>query len=332
MHIETEKMRLFLSELKKTVLNIVPTIPVGMRNRPLCGLLEAGRPPKASGAAFPRGAWERFQILLLSVCVGISVGISACGRWTPPHPTKAKDSFGQLQVFQRGEALRLSWVMKKAIAAPATQRFRIEELELKPDCIKCPPQLTKVYQIPFPSEHFTISGKNVYFLLLTRKDLNVHLYKVTHQSEDGDELSSPQAATFTGFVDFPAPPLFRWRWLPPETLPQLAGIPTADIPSQAKEIRVLRISWEPLQERVEFYFAGQADLTQKKIFYRINIYRTPQGKPWLERPINGRPIAEPFYIDYQKQTDPAWHYQMRLVDSRGNESAPSGTYTIAPEP
>lgn len=258
---------------------------------------------------------------------------TACGRRTPPRPAKAKPTFSQLKVIQRGDHLRLSWVMQKSVPPQSNaQQFQIEELELDSHCINCQPQLVQSNFLLFPSEHFIISGRQVYFHPIVSKDLKVHIYKVTHQTEDSEDLSNPQVANFIGFVDFPPPPSIQWTWLPPDSLPNLANIPAATIPSQAKEIRLLRLSWKRQQEKIEFYFPSQGEATQRKLYYRVNIYKTQEGTPWPEGPINGRPIAETFYIDYQRQTAHAFLYQMRLVDSRGNESAPSITYTIASKP
>lgn len=185
---------------------------------------------------------------------------------------------------------------------------------------------------PFPSDHFIISGKHVFFYPITRKDLKVHIYKVIYQTEDGNNLSNPQVAHFTGFSDYPSPSSLRWDLLPQGALPKLPKIPIVTIPSSAKEARLLRLSWELEQEKVEFYFPNQNELAQRKLFYRVNLYKKKEGDPWPELPLNEKPIAENFYIDYQLPSEQAFLYQMRWVDSEGNESGPSATYPVSLKP
>ena len=269
------------------------------------------------------------KFIILMVCLGL-VTLTACGRRTPPRPLKTLDSFGQLTVTQRGEQIRLSWVMQKPLPQQnGSQQFQIEATQLDPHCPSCPPLVIPARIFPFPSEDFTIEGRRVFLALPIPKDLKAHAFKVTHQALDEDPLSPPQVFQFTKFVEFPPRPALQWTFLPTGTLPELKDLPTS-FPREIKDLRFVRLSWQPLQEKIAFYFSTQGELDQRTPFYRINIYKTQPGKPWSQRPINARPIAETFYIDYQLKLPQAFLYQIRLVDSEGNESAPSRTYTISP--
>ncbi|MBF0279793.1 MAG: hypothetical protein HQM13_18490 [SAR324 cluster bacterium] len=271
-----------------------------------------------------------FLIGMLSIGL---IFLNSCGRRTPPRPNIVKTSFQHLKVIQRGEQLRLFWEMKKAIPETGnSEQFKIEELQVEPDCTNCIPQLSKVYIAPFPSEHFIISGKQVFFYPAIRKDLKFYLYKVMHQSEDGENFNNPQVANFRGFVDFPEMPPLQWHWLPKSSLPELPKFPVAALPSSVKNFRLLRFSWKPQQEKIEFYFPNRDEVVQRKLFYRVNLYKKNQGDAWPETPINRKPIAENFFIDYQVPGEKAFLYQMRWVDSRGNESGASSTYVISLKP
>ena len=254
--------------------------------------------------------------------------IAACGRRTPPRPVKPTPSFVGLEATQRGEHVRLSWVMQKVIPQETDlQIFLIEEMELNPQCIACQPELIKAQSLPFPSQHFVVERRHVYFHSSLKKGLKMHIFKVTHQNRDGIDLSATQAIQFTQFVDFPPLPKLEWSWLQTDSIPLLKDL-SERLPTNLEEIQLLRFSWQPTKEKIEFYFPNQKSLAQRPVFYRVNLYQTLPEQPWPERPINANPIAENFYIEIQGKTKHEFLYQMRLVDSRGNESTPSITYSI----
>lgn len=264
------------------------------------------------------------------ICLGL-IFFTACGHRTPPYPIPPQTSFDQLAIIQRGEQLRLSWVMQQPIPKDSgSQQFQIETSTLDPQCLQCEPESEPPRILPFPSKQFTFDGNRVHISLVTEKDLKIHTYKITHQDGNGNPLSPPQVVNFTKFVEFPPLPTMQWHFLPTSTLPKLDQLP-GRIPPQAKDIRLLRLSWQPQQEKVEFYFSNQGKVVQNPRYYRINIYKTAIGTPWPDRPINGQPVAEAFYIDYQLKTKHAFLYQIRLVDSQGNESGLSNIYTISPQ-
>ena len=271
---------------------------------------------------------KRFTIGLVGLGV---IFFSACGRKTPPRPITLEAAFGQLAIIQRGNHMQLSWVMHQSLPSERGPRqFQIEESQLNPQCLQCPPEVVAVFTWPFPSKNFFFEGRQVRVLLPLRKDLNVHNYKITYQDALGNALNPPQGINFTSYVEFPPLPTLQWKFLPEGTRPQLQSLP-AKIPSETENIRLLRLSWERQQETVEFYFSNQGGMTQRDRFYRVNIYKTALGEPWPQNPINAQPVAATFYIDSQLKTEHAFDYQIRWVDSRGNESPPSITYTIAPK-
>ncbi len=269
-----------------------------------------------------------FAVMLVFVVI-----LGACGRRTPPRPEQVKPTFGQLQAIQRGDKIQLSWILEAPVPAETNaQWFLIEELALDPHCVRCQAKLVKQYSLPFPSPHFTLSENRVHFYPTTHKDLRAYIYKVTHQSKDRDALGSTQAAQFSGFVDFPPLPVLHWKRIVKDALPALQNIPSASLPSQIKNYQLIRLFWERPSEKHEFYFSISQDMVQRMLFYQMNIYKTELGQPWPDQPINAHPIKESFYIDYLPQTEHTFLYQLRLVDSQGNESTPSVTYSIPAKP
>ncbi len=252
----------------------------------------------------------------------------SCGRRTPPRPIIPSPTFVELEAMQRGEHVRLSWVMQDGIFRESgTQIFLIEEMELDPQCISCQPELVRVQSLPFPSRHFVVERGRVFFRSVLKKDLKMHIFKVTHQNREGNDLSESQAVHFPQFVDFPPLPMLEWNQLPIDSFPVLKDL-SEKLPTSLEEIQLLRFSWQSPQEKIKFYFPNQKTVAQRPVFYRVNLYRRLPGQAWSEHPVNMKPIAENFYIGYQEKSEPEYLYQIRLVDSRGNESAPSITYSI----
>ena len=271
--------------------------------------------------------WVYAKIIILGFFFGLIL-MTACGRRTPPHPVKPVPTFARLEAIQRGEQVRLSWKMQKAVPEETgLQQFLIEEMELDPQCISCQPELVRTQSLPFPSHHFVVERQRVYFRSSLQKELKIHIFTVTHQNLEGEDLSEPQAIHFSQYVDFPSLPVLLWSWLPTDSFPILQHL-SDQLPSNLEGIQLLRFAWQPLQEKIEFYFPNQKSVAQRPVFYRVNLYQTLPGQSWPERPINVNPVAEPFYIGFQMKTKHDFLYQMRLVDSRGNESRPSITYSI----
>lgn len=257
-------------------------------------------------------------VLLCAICI-------ACGRRTPPQPVESVDSFRNLKVIQRGEHVRLSWVMKHTIpSARKKEQFLIEEYILKHACPECALVPVRHFRFLFPSNNFIIKGKQVYFYLpQPQKDLYVHIFKVYHQNADEQNLGKVQAARFTRFVEFPSPPGLNIESV---TIDQLAQIQTLVTPGRFKGLRnfqLMKLTWKTKLEKAELTLSSTGDMLRRKVFYRVNLYKTVQGIPWPEKPFNPVPLKEAFYIDYQKQDENIYLYRLRLVDSYGNESPPS---------
>ena len=271
--------------------------------------------------------WKFSKILIVGIFISMTILVS-CGRRTPPRPIIPSPTFVELEAKQRGEHVRLSWMMQEGIPREnRTQNFLIEELELDPQCISCQPELVRVQSLLFPSRHFVVERGRVFFRSSLKKDLKMHIFKVTHQNREGDDLSESQAVQFPQFVDFPPLPMLEWSKLPIDSFPVLKDL-SERLPTSLEEIQLLRFSWQSPKEKIKFYFPNQKSVAQYPVFYRVNLYRRLPGQPWPEHPINMKPIAENFYIGYQEKNVPEFLYQIRLVDSRGNESTPSITYSI----
>ncbi|MBF0289391.1 MAG: hypothetical protein HQM14_16365 [SAR324 cluster bacterium] len=268
---------------------------------------------------------NRFLAVML---VFVSV-LVACGRRTPPRPERVTPTFEKLEAIQRGESIRLSWTMQAPIPLETnSQQFFIEELMLDPQCVRCEAKQVKQYSLPFPSHHFNLSGKRVSFHPDVHKGLESYIYKVTHQTKNGDALGKTQVIQFTGFVGFPPLPNLHWKRIAKKLLPELRNIPNTPLPTQIKNYKLIRLSWKQQPEKLEFYFSVPQDMVQRTLFYRMNIYKTEQGQPWSDQPVNAHPIKEAFYIDYLPQEEHTFLYKLRLVDSQGNESTPSTIYSI----
>lgn len=229
-----------------------------------------------------------------------------CGHLTAPKPLAKRDPFVNLEVIQKGNRVRLSWEMK--ISPPldqASRQFYIEDLVLKPYCIDCKPSPIKTFIVPFPSEHFIISGRKVYFYPQVDKDLNIHVFRVTFQTFDGDNIGKTEIARFTGFVDFPELSSLQWEWLSNETFPSI--FPKAEIPDHLEIIEILKLSWERQLERIELILnqrlleEREVLLEKREVYYRVNIYKTRIGALWPEKPINSDPIDGPLFFDFQTQ-------------------------------
>ncbi len=274
------------------------------------------------------------KILALGV---LCLLISTCGRRTPPRPIplgKEVSAFHSLSVKQRGNRIRLSWVMQRPFDPKSgLNRFVIEEMRLQPHCVDCPPPRRQIFIHPFPSDHFQISGQRIYYYPDTEKDLDSRAYTVTYETSDGEVLSDPQVIQFRSFSDFPGSFDLVWEWVRPEDIVPLREMGLVTLSDIEQSARLLKLSWNPISEKVEFELDQSQVMTQRTVFYRVNIYRRSLESEWSEIPIHSDPISDSFYIDSQPQTEHIFLYQIRLVDSQGNESSPSPTYTIsAPQP
>ena len=81
-------------------------------------------------------------------------------------------------------------------------------------------------------------------------------------------------------------------------------------------------------ENVEFRWQNDKFLAHNQMYYRVNIYRSEDGRRWPETPLTLQPIQENFALVPELRSDPG-HYHVRWVDRSGNESLPSKKITYA---
>ena len=122
---------------------------------------------------------------------------------------------------------------------------------------------------------------------------------------------------------------------------------------------IIRIYWPKISDFGVERFSGSGNYFEKKKNFKVNLYRKRIGENWPEIPQNFKSSKKnyyldkmelnlfsvknkekinlqnkntssrfPFYIDLQGENSDTWLYQIRLVDSLGNESLASETITI----
>ncbi|MBF0237835.1 MAG: hypothetical protein HQM12_09035 [SAR324 cluster bacterium] len=225
-----------------------------------------------------------------------------------------------------------------------SQQFMIEETVLNPQCLECLPLLSRNYLIPYPSRHLKAEkGHIMFYLPEAPKDPYVHSFKLFFKTRNGRDLATPQQTKLNGFTEFPeltVPKLKLMSFEQAEGLRQLVAIPVSDMTPH-----VFQISWEPLVEQMEVLFDNTGEILTKPVYFRANIYRAIEGYNWPETPIatisnsfllmyqpqpgSSTSISKPelpqreAFLDYFSRRFDKYLFQIRLVDSHGNESLPS---------
>ena len=175
----------------------------------------------------------------LFIIYGMALPLMGCGYRTSPSPEASSNlgpTFQKTQVIQRGKQIRLSWQMSDLefiakqlpisflqkrffMANVRTQEFVIEEYEFDDICLRCEKNLLQKYTLPFPSEDFITDGLWVYFYpMTTGETTKIRQYRISHQTEAGVLLSSPQTIITQRFVLFPPIPLPEVTIISPEQL------------------------------------------------------------------------------------------------------------------
>lgn len=126
-----------------------------------------------------------------------------------------------------------------------------------------------------------------------------------------------------------------------------------------KRALIVRLSWPLYYDRGLNRLKGKGEYFEKQNLFQVYLYRTRSGEAWPEIPINRKsvannyfldklnvyipPITYPhmtdthpgiisaklsFFIDLLSQNRDTWLYQLRLVDSFGNESSASETISF----
>ena len=85
-------------------------------------------------------------------------------------------------------------------------------------------------------------------------------------------------------------------------------------------IRLIKMVWKPLPENVEFRWQNDKFLLTTKC-YRVNIYRSEDGRRWPETPLTLQPIQKALFCC--QNCIESGSLSCALVDRSGNESLPS---------
>lgn len=291
----------------------------------------------------------KFKFITYLWCL-LTLTLLSCGRRSAPQPWPGTSvvSISGFNASQRDGKIRLSWSMETDIPSdPGKEQIVIVEETVKPHCLDCKPDNYRHYVIPFPSKHVHISGVGVYFYLpQLPMDAYVHIYTLFHQTDEGINLGLPVVTRFEGFVDFPIPPIPKIELIYSPILKDVSTFIIPGIPGSLENGLLYKFSWAPKVERAEFVLIQNTEMLKQEIFYKVNLYRTNEGSPWSEVPykpgiekpyvflfqpqedfsfstsLDDIPIKVPF-LHYFKSQNQNYLYQIRLVDSLGNESKPS---------
>ena len=124
-------------------------------------------------------------------------------------------------------------------------------------------------------------------------------------------------------------------------------------------IFILRLSWPQILGNSLKRLQGKGDFFKEQKNFLVNLYRIRKGERWPETPINKKPRLRnyfldkinlyffldnkkhtndfekdssssklAFYVDLLGQNSDTWIYQLRLIDSFGNESLASEKITV----
>mgnify|MGYP000844841187 FL=1 len=269
----------------------------------------------------------------------------ACGYRTAPQPDPEKP---QLKTFQspkaifRGESLRLSWqlIEPELLQELASEgklkdhRFEIETLIREEPCSRCELRVGSRYVLDFNSPQLEREGNIFYFFPpLSANPKEVTLFKIRHIFIPTNNLISISDYVSAGLpTNFVRVPELTIEEVSPKNL-------AANLDSLLKQsrllsknlnnIRLIKMVWKPLSVNVEFRWQNEKFLAHNQMYYRVNIYRSEDGRRWPETPLTLQPIQESFALVPELRSDPGL-YHVRWVDRSGNESLPSKKITYAP--
>ena len=292
------------------------------------------------------------HLLLLGCCLFL---VFSCGRRTPPKPKLGipEDiTISSVSVIQRGSQIRLSWKMISKLPAPGLEQIVVEEDIVQPYCFTCRSAAIRRYVIPLPSDPILIFGDTlVFYPPSVFPDPNIHMFTLFHQTTQGKLLGKPGIAKLEGFVAFPEIPTPRIELVHPQALEGVQSHFFPGSPTQLEGGQFYKLSWESKVEKSEFLFPNTGEPIKNIVYYKTNLYRTQQGYPWPEYPFQSS-LTQPFYmlfqpqeyflskrnpqgipmrdsfLDFYKHQNKNYLYQIRLVDSKGNESEPSAIVAV----
>jgi hypothetical protein len=298
-----------------------------------------------------------------------SVLLVGCGFRTAPSPKPQQPeliTFDNPRAQHFGNRIRLSWRLKDAsllqaalgevpepsdnatpsqapseeaaeLNRPLAQSFVIEEWTQPEVCIGCKATLERELTLPLPSPRITIEGNQAYFYppAPLENDLRVRLYRIRHVNAAQGEPSRSDLLPAGPRVRFAQTPQLRLEVAQTETLSEAMSSTSFVVLPQGmrsldfSDLRLLRLRWEPVAEKVSFRWQNEQFLEHNQQWYRVFIYRSSDGKTWPETPLIAQPLNNTFVLLPDSRTQPA-HYRIRWVDQQGNESPPSNVVTHVP--
>lgn len=274
----------------------------------------------------------------------ILFSLIACGYRTLPQPDPEKP---QLKTFQnpraifRGESLRLSWQLiepelLKELASEGkleNHRFEIDTLTREEPCSRCELRVGTRYVLDFNSPQLEREGNLFYFFPpLSVNPQQVTLFKIRHVIIPTNNLISVSDYVSAGLpTNFIRVPELNIEEVHPKNLStNLDSLLEQNhmLSKDLKDVRLIKMVWQPLSENVEFRWQNDNFLAHNQMYYRVNIYRSEDGRRWPETPLNLQPIKESFALVPELRSNPGY-YHVRWIDRSGNESLPSMKITYA---
>ena len=165
------------------------------------------------------------QNLFIFYLLTSSVWLGSCGLRTAPSnlpEIKQKSTFSDFKIQQRGERLRLSWVinggksaiaLKKFVEVPENQEyFLLQESKIPLDCPACDSEELPPLRLLFSSKSIIREGNNLYYYsALPDNELNLHQFELSHFGPDDEIMSSGKIVKFRKNRLFPnvPPPNFK---------------------------------------------------------------------------------------------------------------------------
>ena len=349
----------------------------------------------------------QFRNLFFIFLVISSVGLVSCGLRTAPHnlpEIKQKPTLSDFKVQQRGEGLRLSWVINENERAAALNKFAelaeiqdyflLKESKIALDCPACDPEELPPLRILISSKSIIREGNHLYYYLaLQDQDLSLQQFELSHFGPDDEILSPAKIVKFRQNKLFPKVPEPNLKIIQIEDEKQTIRFAFGKVivkkttvlediavklqsqektetdsselilPDKQPETRartfIMRFSWPQIADKGLKRLQGQGSYFAEQQKYQVNLYRIRNGEKWPETPINSKSSSNnyyldklklqiyhvireqlkdaqadnssvklPFYVDLRGQNGDTWLYQLRLVDSFGNESSASETITV----
>ncbi len=230
----------------------------------------------------------------------VQLTLLACGYKTAPSPPEKSSSIEQFQARQQGEKILLTWNFSQDV--PTQGFIVIKTFEFARYCIKCDATLISSVQVPLPSHHLIIEESRAFLMLDLPKTLSSYLFELKHQDINKTRTFATVLTRLQHFSEFPS-------------------LPEVKLVLNSSSAVLMR--WQAPLEKMLFKLGTDQP---ENVYYQMNIYRKAPSDKWTRQPIHNQPISDEFFLDQEIMQTAL--YQFRLVDSYGNESSPSQTYTI----